>query len=190
LKYWCDTAPNGWFGLSEGASLLKDLLILKKEQYHHKESIMNLNDFDEVLIFAISNEVEAEEFYKEAAEKLADPFLKDLFSQLSKEERRHQRILQGFRDKTPEDFHFKKVPDFHVADTLETPKLSTDMKPADAFALAVKKEEEAMKQYTQMAESTSDAAMKNTFQELAAMEREHKMKMENAFVDIGFPEVW
>jgi rubrerythrin len=28
------------------------------------------------------------------------------------------------------------------------------------------------------------------FLELAAMERDHKAKLEAAFVDIGYPEVW
>jgi rubrerythrin len=31
---------------------------------------------------------------------------------------------------------------------------------------------------------------KKLFYELAAMERGHKSKMESAFVDIGYPEVW
>lgn len=31
---------------------------------------------------------------------------------------------------------------------------------------------------------------KKIFLELAEMEREHKAKMESAFVDIGYPEVW
>lgn len=151
---------------------------------------MKSEEFDAILIVAIDKEMEAEAFYKEAAEKLNDRFLKDLFLQLSGEEKRHQKILQGFRNKPSEKFRFKKVPDFHVSDTIETPKLSIDMKPADAFALAIKKEEEAMDHYTQMAESAVDDEIKRTFLELAAMEREHKMKMENAFVDIGFPEVW
>jgi rubrerythrin len=64
------------------------------------------------------------------------------------------------------------------------------MKPADAIALAMKKEEEAMVQYKQMAESCSQPEKKQVFLDLAAMEQGHKQKMENAFVDIGYPEVW
>jgi rubrerythrin len=151
---------------------------------------MHKNDFDETLIYAISNEVEAEEFYQEASEKLSDPFLKDLFIKLSQEEKRHQKILQGFRDKASGGFSFKDVPDYHVSEKVERPRLSTSMKPADAFALAMKNEEEAMNHYTHLAEAVSDAEMKRVFQELAAMEREHKLAMEKAFVDVGYPEVW
>ena len=34
------------------------------------------------------------------------------------------------------------------------------------------------------------AEKKKIFLDLAAMEQGHKRKMEDAFVDIGFPEVW
>jgi len=148
------------------------------------------NEFQETLIYAISNEVEAEEFYQEVSEKLSDPFLKDLFIKLSQEEKRHQRILEGFRTKTPGDFQFKEVPDYHVSEKVDRPRLSTSMKPADAFALAMKNEEEAMNHYTHLSEAVSDPEMKKIFLELAAMEREHKLSMEKAFVDVGFPEVW
>ena len=151
---------------------------------------MDKNEFDETLIYAISNEVEAEEFYREASEKLSDPYLKKLFVKLSEEEKRHQKILEGFREKDPQDFQFKTVPDYHVAEKVDRPKLSTSMKPADAFALAMKNEEDAMNHYTQLSESVSDPQMKKIFQELASMEREHKLSMERAFVDVGYPEVW
>jgi rubrerythrin len=49
------------------------------------------------------------------------------------------------------DRYFSESRDYKVAETVDEPELSMDMKPADAFALAMKKEEEAMKQYTEMA---------------------------------------
>ena len=82
------------------------------------------------------------------------------------------------------------MPDYHVAENVDRPKLSTAMKPADAFALAMKNEEDAMNHYTNLAAAVSDAEMKKIFHELAAMEKEHKFSMEKAFVDIGYPEVW
>ena len=86
--------------------------------------------------------------------------------------------------------HFARVPDFHVAETVEQPVLSIDMKPADAIALAMKKEQAAMEHYTRLAQACTDSEQQRIFTELAAMEREHKARMESAFVDIGYPEVW
>ena len=54
----------------------------------------------------------------------------------------------------------------------------------------MKKEAAAMAQYTALAETCSEPDKKKIFLDLAAMERGHKLRMENAFVDIGFPEVW
>ena len=54
----------------------------------------------------------------------------------------------------------------------------------------LKKEEAAMKHYAALAQAATDEAQKQVFEELAAMEQGHKAKMEAAFVDIGFPEVW
>ncbi|MGD8846967.1 MAG: ferritin family protein [Desulfobacteraceae bacterium] len=47
-----------------------------------------------------------------------------------------------------------------------------------------------MRHYTELADVCTSAERKKLFYQLAAMEREHKNKMENAFVDIGYPEVW
>lgn len=47
-----------------------------------------------------------------------------------------------------------------------------------------------MRHYTEMGNACADADRKKVFCELAAMEGEHKSKMEAAFVDIGYPEVW
>jgi rubrerythrin len=113
-----------------------------------------------------------------------------MFASFVDEEKRHEKILEGFRAKGAAHLHFKKVPDFKVAETLETPTPSVEMKPADALALAVKNEEVAMKHYGELAAACSDAEQAAVFQELAAMEREHKHKMETTFMDVGYPEVW
>jgi rubrerythrin len=54
----------------------------------------------------------------------------------------------------------------------------------------MKKEEEAMNQYTALAEGCTDPEQARTFRNLAAMERDHKFKMEKAFVESAFPEAW
>jgi rubrerythrin len=146
--------------------------------------------YQQILADAIQSEVEAQTFYLSVAEKTENSFLKELFLSFSKEEQKHRHILERFRDRPSEAINFTKVPDFHVAETVETPKLTMDMRPQDAIALAMKKEQEAMEHYTQLANACTDSEHKNLFLELAAMEGEHKHRMEAAFVDIGYPEVW
>lgn len=146
--------------------------------------------YDDILEQAIQGEIEAAQFYGDVAEKSDNAYLRELFQTFSAEEKKHRQILESFRDDPSAAISFEKVPDFHVAETVNEPALSIDMTPADAIALAMKKEEAAMRQYTELADACTNPDRKKLFQELAAMERGHKNKMESAFVDIGYPEVW
>jgi rubrerythrin len=151
---------------------------------------MNLSEYKDVIKFAMANEVEAQKFYADVAEKQSNKALKKMFLQFSEEEKKHREILKGIYVSNSIGDYFGEETDYKVSDTVDEPELSIDMKPADAIALAMKKEEEAMLQYTALAEDCSDAVKKKVFLDLAAMERGHKRKMEDAFVDIGYPEVW
>ncbi len=151
---------------------------------------MDEKEFRRIIQFAMENEVSARNFYRDAADKLDDTGLKDIFVRLADEEQDHFDILQNLYNKDSLAGVFDPAKDYGVAETIEEPALSTDMKPADAFALAMKKEADAMDMYTRLASICHDAAEKNLFLELAEMERGHKQKMENAFVDIGYPETW
>lgn len=152
---------------------------------------MDKGTYEKILDNAIQAEIEAREFYQQVADRVADTYLKEMFFSFAEEELKHRKILEGFKEKTDMGIHFASVPDFHVSETVATPAgLTMEMKPADAIALAMKKEEEAMRHYTQLAQACTDPAQKKVFEELATMERGHKVKMENAFVDIGYPEVW
>ncbi len=151
---------------------------------------MGQKEYLAILDRAIESEIEAARFYSDVAAKTTNSYLKELFGTFSREEQKHRRILEGFRGDPAAVMHFEMVPDFGISETVPDPVLSIEMRPADAIALAMKKEEAAMRQYTQMAEASAGADQKKVFLELAAMEREHKAKMETAFVDIGYPEVW
>jgi len=66
----------------------------------------------------------------------------------------------------------------------------SDMKPTDGMVLAIRKELGAMQMYTQLARVTSDAGEKQTFLELAKMEKNHKTRLEDLYTNMAFPEVW
>ncbi|MFW6082314.1 MAG: ferritin-like domain-containing protein [Desulfosalsimonas sp.] len=151
---------------------------------------MDRSRYKEILSGAIEREIEAQRFYSDVAERMEDAFLKELFTVFVGEEKKHQEILEGFLSSVPEKIPFDETRDYNVSETVESPEVSSDMRPADAFALAMKKEEEAMNQYNALADGCTDAEQEKVFRSLAAMEREHKFKIENAFVDIGYPEVW
>jgi rubrerythrin len=151
---------------------------------------MDRKAYQSILDMAIQAEIEANLFYHQVAEKVKDDYLHKMFLRFAQEELKHRTILEGFRDNEEAALSFARVQDFQVSETVDEPTLSIDMKPADAIALAMKKEQAAMQQYTRLAKAGSDAEQTKIFLELAEMERDHKVKLEAAFVDIGYPEVW
>ncbi len=151
---------------------------------------MDRAEFDELLAGACTREMEAYEFYKGLSLKTKDAFVKELFADLAQQELGHQELLERFRKDDALVMDFKQVEDWKIAESVPMPDLSLDMKPADAIALAMKKEEAAAKFYTDMARSCLSPSHKNLYMNLAAMELGHKHRLENAFLDIGYPEVF
>lgn len=151
---------------------------------------MDKKEFQGIMDSAIACEVEAYEFYGNVSAKVSDAGLKKLFQELAEEERGHQVALTSIKEKEIQNFTFASGADYHVAESVELPKLSLDMKPADAVALAMKKEEESMNMYSALSDCTTDAEKKRLFLNLAKMEEGHKVKLEEMYTQMAFPEVW
>ena len=150
-----------------------------------------MKNYKEILKMAVGNEVEAYEFYRDAAAKMKDPAMKKTFQELADEESGHKVLLEGYLSNEMKDMKFSEEKDYKVAETVEAPQaLSTDMAFKDAIALAMKKEQEAMEMYQQFADASEEAKQKETFLELAKMEKGHKVRLEGIYTDMAFIEVW
>ena len=150
-----------------------------------------MKNYKEILKMAVGNEVEAYEFYKDAAAKIKDPAMKKTFQELADEEAGHKVLLEGYLSNEMKDMTFSDEKDYKVAETVEAPQtLSADMAFKDAIALAMKKEQEAMEMYQQFADASEEAKQKETFLELVKMEKGHKVRLEGIYTDIAFIEVW
>jgi len=151
---------------------------------------MEKGEFESIMDMAIAGEVEAYQFYLDVANRVADASLKNLFGDFATEEKGHEEMLKNIKEKEVQSFSFMGAHDYKVSETVDLPKLSLEMKPADAIALAMKKEEEAMKMYNGLAAATSDPEKQKIFASLAKMEEGHKAKMEGLYTQTAFPEVW
>ena len=151
---------------------------------------MDHETFDKIMLESIAAEIAARDFYKQAAERIADPAAKDVFLSLSADEERHREILETFRFNPEARVEFEKVTDYAVAEAEQIPDLTFDTSPADALQIAIKKEQAAMETYQRFADQCEDAETKKLYTELAAMERGHKARLEDLFVDTAYPETW
>ena len=149
-----------------------------------------MKNYKEILKMAVENEVEAHDFYKDAASKTDNTVLKNTFEELAGEEKKHKQLLESYLEKNVDSMKFDETKDFHVAEGVEKQKLTTEMNFKDAIALAMKKEQGAMEMYQQFADASEDDAQKQTFQELVKMEQGHKTRLEEIYTNAAFAEVW
>lgn len=150
---------------------------------------MDALDINRVFSMASKREMEANAFYSKVANSSVNPDVKAVFEQLAQEELGHFDLIEKL--KNDPTMSIKMPPpqqDYKLAEATELPSLEDVSVPKDAIALAMKKEQQAVEFYRNMADSTQDNELKDIFQNLANMELTHKHRLETVFVDIGYPE--
>ena len=151
---------------------------------------MTPEEFRTIISMAIDREVESYSFYNSVSEKVKDANLKSLFKELAGDETSHREFLQKLLSKDISSLGFSTTRDYKVAESVEMPALTPELKPVEGLVIAIKKELEAMQMYTGLANATDDAEQKKLFMELAAMERGHKARLEDIYTNMAFPEAW
>lgn len=152
---------------------------------------MDTELYKKIIQDAIAAEIEAKEFYLNISKRIKDSYLRDLFQGFSNEEAGHENILKTLLGKGQiKTSTFNGSKDFKVSETIALPEVSETMNLKDAIGLAMKNEEIAMQKYQDLATDCNDPELKTVFNSLAAMERDHKFKMEESFVNVAYPEIW
>ncbi|MBT8506848.1 ferritin [Methanomicrobiaceae archaeon CYW5] len=151
---------------------------------------MKKEEYRSILSGAIEKEVESYTFYREIESCTNDETLKKIFGELADEERKHRETLEEFLTKPIKSLEFDEAQDYKISETLELPTMTTEMKPADGIALAIKKEELSRDMYRELAELSTGPQQKQIFTNLANMESHHKARLEDIFTNMAFPEVW
>ena len=136
---------------------------------------------DEVLDFAMAEEQQAHDFYMNLSKQAEQPWMQKALQDFAKEEAGHKRKLL----KVKQGQHLlpaaAKVVDLQLADYLVEAQPHPGMSYQDALILAMKKEKSAYKLYSDLAASTSDAALQKTFKALAQEEANHKLRFETEY---------
>ena len=144
---------------------------------------MKFETFEEIMEYAVNKEKEAAEFYETASEQEAFSGAKDLFKSFALEERGHQKLLENFSAKNFEHYKIKKIPDLKRSDYIVDLEYRPGMEYADILRLAMKREEKALKFYSDFAEQTETEDHKKMFNILAQEEAKHKLKFETLLDD-------
>lgn len=141
---------------------------------------MNFKSVDEILDFAIDREQEASDFYAALAAKSEKPYMRDVFTQFSKEELGHKKKIEavkGGKQLAPAE---KKILDLKIGDFLKPVDVESGkgLSYQEALVVAMKREKESFRLYSDLAGSTDDGNVRTLFQSLAQEEARHKLRFE------------
>ncbi|NLB88767.1 MAG: ferritin family protein [Syntrophomonadaceae bacterium] len=147
-------------------------------------------DLAAIIAMAIQNEIETYEFYSAAAEKMKDASVKKLFTELAEEEKQHQEILSNLDLSNYSKIPTYDLPDYALAEKIDRPVLSIDMKFIDAIAVAIKNEEASMLLYAGLAAASDNPEQQKLFNSLSNMEKGHKARLEEIYNNAAYAELW
>jgi rubrerythrin len=146
---------------------------------------MKFGSVDEILTFAIDREKEAVEFYASLAKEATHASLKEIFENFSKEEEKHVTLLSdisGNKEKI-DAYEFKAVTDLKISDYMVEKEYEEGMPMPEILKLAMKREEVAVKLYTDLAAQTDNTDAKKVFLILVQEEAKHKLGLESMYDD-------
>jgi len=146
---------------------------------------MNFKTIQEALEFAINKEKEAVAFYSELSKKESIADLATTFRELAQEEANHVKLLTSISKKKTvvESGELKKVPNLKISEYLVEMEYSEHMPMQDILVLAMKREEKALKLYTNLAACSMDDEFTKLFKFLAQEEAKHKLTFERLYDD-------
>jgi rubrerythrin len=133
--------------------------------------------FDEVMDFAINEEMEAVKFYRMLADFVEKPEMAEVLSGLALQESEHKSKLEAVKAGRI-TLDEQVVGDLGIADHVKDVKPYAKMNYVDLLVIGMKKEEAARKLYTDLAIVAQNQEIRDIFLKLAKEEAEHKLRFE------------
>jgi len=135
-------------------------------------------NIENILDFAIKREEEAHQFYTNLANKVSRPNMGAVFLDFAREELGHKAKLLGIKQGIITISSALPVADLKIGDFLVEVEPAEDMDYQQALVLAMKREKEAFKLYTDLANAVQEPAVRDVFLQLAHEEAKHKLRFE------------
>lgn len=130
----------------------------------------------EVLGIAIRSEIDAQNVYRELAERVSNPRAKERFYLLAAEEQQHQNLLERRYKEFFPDVPLKLPPTL-LPEIAATASLRKDLSLKDVLKIAIQTERESREIYLEAAEKLEDESGKAMLKFLADWEYNHQMML-------------
>jgi len=144
----------------------------------------------DVLNKGIQREIESQRLYSDLRNRVRDEQAKYAFSTLFQQEQRHQQILQqylsgGFKEGA---LRIGQVIDYRIAEHLDQPEITAEMKLPDIFLLATNREKKSNDFYLSLAAIHPPGETRDLLEKLASEELGHKKTVESLYTEVAFPQ--
>jgi len=143
-----------------------------------------------ILEKTIQREIESQHLYNDLSIRVKHAAAKEAFQELVRQEQGHQNMLEQYLQGGLQEGTLNRdyAIDYRIAEKLDQPEISADMKLPDIFLLAANREKMAHEFYLTLAEIHPTGPVKKLLEELAVEELAHKQKVEFLYTEVGFPQ--
>jgi len=145
---------------------------------------MTLENFNEVIDFAVAREEEAVRFYQDLAKLAKFTAQREMLNELADMELGHARVLETLRGLGPESVQkaaVKDVPNLKISEYLVEAPPTAQMTYQDILVTAMKREEKSYTLYSEMAGRFPDSELSKVLLRIAAEEAGHKLRFEKLY---------
>lgn len=143
---------------------------------------MDFRDLNDIIDFAISEEIKAAEFYRSISESEDQKDKKLLFLQFAEEEEKHHRLLKNLKSgdvaDVLEEYPFTWITDIKRSNYIADISYSPGMPYRDILMLAAQREEKALALYNLLLAKAEDETSRKIFKVLCQEEAKHKLTLE------------
>jgi rubrerythrin len=144
---------------------------------------VDFETFQEAVAFAKEKENAAIHFYESAQQVTKNPGSKVMFGEMADQERQHLTFLEELQEEDLASFPEQKIQDLKISQYTQDVPFSPDLDYRQILIVAIKKEEQAHRLYSDLAGMATDPKMVKLFRLLAQEEAKHKLKLESEYED-------
>ena len=144
---------------------------------------MKTEKFLEIIDFAIKQEQNAADFYRNLQGMASLDSSKTILKDLENMELGHKKILMNFKNEGIEEYVKPDVQDLKISNYLEEIVVHDKMDLQEILTIAMKREENAKNLYEDLAKLSNDEPTKNLFLKLSTEEAKHKLQLESIYDD-------
>jgi rubrerythrin len=142
---------------------------------------MTIQEFNDILDFAVEREKEAVQFYRDLQNQAHFADQKVFLQELESMEMGHIIVIESMRKKQLSEMEIKQVQNLHISEYLVSDVDQLDLTYQNILIKAMKREEMSFKLYTDMSRKIPDAELSKLFAKLAGEEAAHKLRFEKLY---------